>query len=98
VLWESVALSLICLADAAWTVLTVRAGLAKEANPLMAFFLAHGIAAFMAFKVVSFTPAVIAAEYLRFSNEQFAKLAVRFGLIAYLGVYVLGDLRLNHFL
>ena len=74
----------------------VRQGLAREANPIMAYFLAQGVAAFMAFKVISFTPAIVAAEYLRFSNELFAKNAIRLGLIAYLALYVFGDLRLNH--
>lgn len=96
VLWESVALSLICLADAFWTVLMVRAGVAKEANPMVGFFLDHSVAAFIGFKVISFLPGIVAAEYLRFSNERFARVAIRLGLVAYLVLYIIGDLHLNH--
>ncbi len=98
VLWESVLLSLLCVVDAFWTVLMCRQGLAKEANPIMAFFLAQSVAAFVAFKLASFLPGILAVEYLKFQNRKFATFAVRFGAIAYLALYVVGDLRVNHLL
>ena len=96
VLWESVMLSLVCMADAFWTVLAVNKGLALEANPILSYAIAIGPAVFIAIKVLSFVPGIVAAEYLRFSNERFATLAIRTGLAAYIVLYVVGDLRLNH--
>lgn len=98
VYWESVVLCLLCLVDALVTVLVIGKGWAKEANPLMAFFIEQGVFVFLVAKVASFLPGVVACEYLKSRNPSFALLAIRAGTLGYLAVYVIGDLRINNLL
>jgi len=95
VLWESYVLCALCLADTFFTILLVKTGLAREANPVMAFYLNQSVAAFIAIKMTIVVAAVVAVEYLRIKNPTFATLAVRLGTLAYLALYVIGDLRIN---
>lgn len=95
VYWESVAICFMCLADAFLTVLVVKGGVALEANPLMAFFLNHSTGAFVAAKVASFVPGVIACEYLKLINPRFARFAIRLAVFGYPALYLIGELKLH---
>jgi len=98
VYWESVVLCLLCLVDAFVTVLVIGNGWAREANPLMAFFIEQGIAVFLIAKVATFVPGVVACEYLKWRNPSFALVAIRAATLGYLAVYIVGDLKVNHLL
>lgn len=98
VYWESVVLCLLCLVDVFVTILVIGNGLAKEANPLMAFFIEQGIAVFVFAKVASFLPGIVACEYLKQKNPPFALWAIRAGTFGYLAVYIVGELKINHIL
>lgn len=84
---ESLALFLICLADAVLTITFVAAGKATEANPLMARCLAHGYAFFFIAKMSTVVVAVIAAELYRRHNPVFIKRVMQTAITAYIGIY-----------
>lgn len=98
VLWESIALTVICLLDAVLTIVVVLRGHAIEGNPYMAFFLHMGITSFVAVKVAYLIAGLIACEVLAVKKPQVARLVVRFAMFGYLLIYVVGSLRLNHML
>jgi hypothetical protein len=83
------------MADAAWTVYLVGRGIAVEANPFMAHVLRYGPAAFVAVKLIYTLPLIVVCEWLREFRPQFATMALRMTLIAYCGIYGLGELRIH---
>jgi hypothetical protein len=85
---ESLILSLICLADMLVTLCLVRAGIAVEQNPLMAACIDHSALTFVAVKILSFAPFVIAVEIYRRRNPMFAKSVCRLAIATYLVVFV----------
>jgi hypothetical protein len=87
-----------CMADALLTIILVERGIAKEANPLMAFFLNMGPAAFIFAKVGVLVPGIVACEYLKLQNFNFAKIAIRVGAFGYPALYVFGELKLHGFI
>ena len=95
---DSVLLVLVTMADAAWTVYLVGKGIAVEANPFMAHVLEYGPAFFVFVKLLYTLPLIVVCEWLREYRPQFATAALRLTLIAYLGLYAIGELRLHHLL
>lgn len=93
---ETRLLAAVCLLDAIATVWLIAAGLAVEANPLLAFFVTHGgLGAFLAAKLtVSFGP-LAALERLRRQRPQFVNTVLRVGLAGYVAVYAAGVWRAN---
>jgi hypothetical protein len=92
---DSILLVLVTMADAAWTVYLVGRHLAVEANPFMAHVLAYGPAVFVLVKLIYTLPLIVVCEWLREFRPQFATAALRLTLIAYVGLYALGELRIH---
>jgi len=94
VLTESVILTLICLLDTAHTLTVVRLGIAKEANPIVAWSLAHSDWAFITFKLGSSIAVVSALEHIRCRVDKFVRFMLRCGIAGYIGIYVFGSIAL----
>ena len=95
VLFESVLLVLVTMADIAWTIYVVGTGAAVEANPLMARLLEHGPAVFTFVKLLYLLPLLLVCEWLRTFQPRFATTAVRLALWGYVAIYMIGEFRLN---
>lgn len=91
ILIETAVLAAICLLDTAHTLAIVRLGVAREANPVVAWSLAMGDGAFVAFKLGLTTLILLALEYIRTHRETFVRKALRFGVLGYLGLYLFGS-------
>ncbi len=85
---ESFVLVIICLADMLVTLYCVLGGLATEQNPLMAICIDHSPFTFVFVKIASFLPFVIAIEYYRRKNPDFAHSAARCAIALYLVTFV----------
>ncbi len=85
--WDSLLLFFICTLDMCSTLYWVHAGAASEANPWMAFCLAHGDAAFCAAKTVSFLPLLAFAAYYRPTRPRLIAVSLRGTVALYLAVY-----------
>jgi len=92
---ESIVLSVICLADMFATLFLVSIGAAGEQNPLMSACLRQGPSIFVAAKVASFLPFVVATEWYRRRNPAFARSAARAAIVLYVSVYVMLTARAN---
>jgi hypothetical protein len=77
------------------TALAVSFGIATEQNPLMAYFIKHGIWAFIVIKTLSFLPFVALTEWYRRKNPDFARLASRSAIVLYLAAYTLLTVQAN---
>ena len=95
---DSILLVLVTMADAAWTVYLVGKGLAVEANPFMARVLEYGPAVFVLVKLIYTLPLIVVCEWLREFRPLFATSALRITLLAYVGLYAIGEMRLHHLL
>lgn len=92
---ESWAIILICIADLLITLVLIDKGLAEEGNPLMRFYLGHGIWAFVLAKSIMVAAPVVIIEWgLRHRPRTVATLA-RVGIAGYLGVYAMMFLTIN---
>lgn len=92
---ESLCLILVCLVDTIVTALLVNAGMACEANPLMARIMAYGIPVFCVAKMLTVLPLVILAEWYRKHNPGFIRGALRVGIAAYLCIYLVSVAAVN---
>jgi hypothetical protein len=92
---ESKILMIICLADMISTAVAVAAGLAVEQNPLMAVCLERGVLFFIAVKLLSFLPFVIAVEYYRRANPTFSRGVTRLAIALYVLAYAALTLKTN---
>lgn len=69
----------------------------KEANPLMNFFLAQSVVAFIMAKILLFMFAPLAVlEWARRRRPQFVRAMTRLAIFAYLGAYGVVVWRINH--
>ena len=93
---ESLVLVIICMADMLSTLFFVTRGSAVEQNPLMAACLRRGVAVFVAMKVISFVPFVIAIELYRKYGADFARLACRSAIALYLLAFVTLTIGINY--
>lgn len=94
VLIESAILAAICVIDVAHTLAIVRLGIAKEANPIVAWSLDHSDGAFVAFKLGSLAAILVALEAIRIHRHDFVQKAIRLGIAGYLGLYLIGSIAL----
>jgi len=83
------------MADLVSTAVLVHAGLAVEANPLMAYFMGYGIAAFCVAKLFFVVPPLLVAEWYRTYNDQLVRRTLRFVTAAYVSLWVIGVAALN---
>jgi hypothetical protein len=92
---ESLVLCVICLADLGSTVFLVSYRDFSEGNPLMSFYLEHGIAAFVLAKVTLFIFPLFILEWARRHRPLFAKMATRACIGLYIFAYVSTVIQLN---
>lgn len=91
--WDSAAFAVICLADMLTTLYWVHAGVASEANPVLARALQAGPACFAGEKIASFAPALIAAAAYRTRRPRFVAFFLRAALAGYVIIYAASVLR-----
>ena len=84
---ETVVLSTICVADLLSTIFLVSGRGFVEGNPLMSFYLAHGVLAFVAAKMALFVFPLFIAEWARQHRPEFVKHTLRACICAYLLAY-----------
>lgn len=87
---EVVWVAAICILDLATTLQWVTQGQAREANPVMAHFLNQGVMPFIAAKLFTFVPALVAAEWYRPRNPRLIQKLLRWVIAIYLFIYVAG--------
>ena len=92
---ESVVLFTICVVDTLLTVVLVSAGLATEANPLMARCLDLGYTFFCMVKLAVVAITIAAAESYGRRHPEFVKRIMRTAITVYVGVYVIIFLAVN---
>ena len=97
VCWESIVMLAICLVDAISTMLLVGAHKIVEANPIMARCLQQGPMVFFTAKMSIVILLIATAEYYRRSNPTFVSRVLKFGIGAYLLIYVSAVLAVNCF-
>lgn len=85
---ESLVLFAICLVDTLLTVILVSAGLAQEANPLMARCLDRGYAFFCFIKLAVVAMTIVTAELGRRRQPDFVRRLMRAAITVYVGAYV----------
>lgn len=89
---EALSVSAICMLDLLTTLYWVAMGQATEGNPVMAHFLHMGAVPFIIAKLCTFVPAVIAAEWYRSRNPALIQRLMRWVIVFYLFIYVVGVL------
>jgi len=87
---EALIITAICMLDLATTLFWVSQGQAREGNPFMAWVLDQGHVPFIAVKILTFAPAVAAAEWYRPHNPVLITRVLRWVIILYLAVYLGG--------
>lgn len=85
----------ICLLDLASTVWLIATNQAVEGNPIMSFYVDHGLWALVVAKTSIAALALFIAEWGRRHRPQFVHGVLRFAILAYLGMYVLAFLNTN---
>jgi hypothetical protein len=95
VLPETLVLAAICIFDCALTVYLVKQGIAVEANPLLGWSFRFGIAGFVIAKLLWFLPPLFIIEALRPKIKNFARTALRAGIVGYMLIYIVGTLVLH---
>jgi hypothetical protein len=86
---ESLVLFIICLVDTLLTVVLVSAGVATEANPLMARCLDVGYTFFCAVKLIVVGITIAVAESYGRRHPEFARRIMRTAVVVYAGVYIM---------
>jgi hypothetical protein len=82
---------MLCAADMMVTVVLIKLGHAKEANPLLGLLLQNSLPAFAAVKTISFLLPLATLEVYRPLRPRFIERAVQAGLLGYLLLYVFGS-------
>ena len=84
---ETLVLLTICLLDMASSAFLFQRGMAIEANPVLRFWADAGPVPFCLAKLLTFVPALAAAEWYRRRRPNFVKPLMRWAAAGYLGVY-----------
>ncbi|MFQ3611274.1 MAG: DUF5658 family protein [Fimbriimonadales bacterium] len=92
---ESWAILLVCVADLLITLVMIDKGLADEGNPLMKFYLGHGVWAFILAKSVLVLAPIVVIEWARQHKPRTVRAMARVGLMSYLGIYAFLFLTIN---
>jgi len=91
----SIVLLFICTLDMLTTLYFVTHGFAVEINPIMNTFFRISPFAFVAAKLISFIPFIVAIELYKKHNARFTSMATRFTIVAYSVVYVVATVGAN---
>lgn len=91
----SMILMALCTLDMLTTLYFVTHGMAVEFNPIMDAFFKISPMAFVAGKLISFVPFIVAIEMYKKHNARFTSMATRFTIVAYSLVYVIATISVN---
>lgn len=86
--WDSLLFGFICLIDMVSTVYFVCTGMAREANPWLAYWMDQGVVSFVFVKLLSFLPTLAVAAYYRNTYPKFIEVGLRCALAGYVAIYV----------
>lgn len=92
---ETLGLTGICTADTIITAVLWCTGHIEEVNPLMSAMLRCSVALFCFAKLGVLLPLAALVEWYRKYNPVFVKRAMRLGIAAYMGIYIIGVLLAN---
>lgn len=92
---ETWLLALFCTLDMLFTAWLLQKGLAKEANPVMKFYVDRSLLDFVVVKSLMFIAPLTVLELLRRKNPVFVRNMLRVGIVAYLLMYCVGSIRAN---
>lgn len=86
--FESITVLAICLLDLLSTIWLIAAGLATEANPMMASLMKHSLVLFCGVKMGTALCLVALTEWYRRYNPVFVRKVMRTAIAAYLMLYI----------
>ena len=92
---ETWLLGLICTIDMLLTAWLLGRGVAREANPVMRFYVDMGLPTFVAVKTLLYFAPLFVLELIRPRRPRFILALLRVGIAAYLIVYGIGVLGVN---
>ncbi len=92
---ESLLLIGICTADLASTLYLLQNGMAREGNPLMSYYLRHGIGTFVMIKLSLVFLPIFIAEWCKQFKPRFVRFMLRATIAIYVGSYLLVMLSVN---
>lgn len=87
---ETKLICLICAFDLAVTWVLIATGRFIEGNPIMKFYLQHGLLAFVAVKLFFIAVPLAIAEWYRRFNPKLVTGTLKLTMYAYLGFYCMG--------
>jgi hypothetical protein len=87
---ETKLICIICLMDLGLTWVLMATGRFIEGNPIMKFYLSHGLPAFVAAKLFFVAAPLAIAEWYRRFNPKLVSNTLKLTLYAYLGFYCTG--------
>lgn len=92
---ESLLLIGICAVDLASTLILLQSGIAREGNPLMSYYLKHGIGTFVMVKLSLVFLPIFIAEWCKQFKPKFVRFMLRATIATYLGAYLVVFVMLN---
>ena len=92
---ESIIILAVCMLDLLSTVWLLSAGLATEANPLMAHLLDRSLALFCGVKMGTVFCLIALTEWYRKQHPIFVRSVMRFAIAGYLALYTVLLLKVN---
>jgi len=92
---EALLLALICMLDLFSTIVLIKLGVAKEANPILAWYLGQGLGMFVAAKTFLSVLPIAGLEIVGWKYPSLAKLGLRAGIVGYVATYGIGTLQIH---
>ncbi len=86
---ESLILIGIGLLDLLITLVMLGGQVAREGNPIMAYWLRFGVGAFVAAKLATLIFPIVVAEWAKWQSPQFTRNMMRAAIVVYVGAYLL---------
>lgn len=86
--WEVALLLAICSLDMLSSVVLFHHQLAVEANPLLRPFVETDLTAFVYAKLITFVPALLAADWYSRRRPEFIQGLLRTAIVGYVGIYL----------
>ena len=95
---EALLLAGIAMIDLASTIVLIKLGIAKEANPILAWYLGQGMGMFVAAKTFLSMAPIAGLEIVGWKDPGLARFGLRAGIAGYLAIYGFGTLQIHGWL